>query len=141
MHIYCIYCRSYLERCYGLFLQFFLVKNKMHPAPGTNTCKFSFFSFCREKFVKRCKKAVTKWVKARLGKLSKGAGTPLGQSFIGYRPGEQVSCRNRLMLKACLFFTVVYSGLPEACLFYQCCLFRFARSLPIFSVLSVPVCQ
>jgi hypothetical protein len=39
------------------------------------------------------------------------------------------------------FFSVVCSGLQEAYLAFQCCLFRFARSLPIFSVLSVPVCQ
>jgi hypothetical protein len=33
--------------------------------------------------------------------------------------------------KLAYFFSVVCSGLPEACLVFQCCLFRFARRLPI----------
>ncbi len=35
----------------------------------------------------------------------------------------------------------VSSSLPEACLYFYCCQFRLARSLPILLWLSVPACQ
>jgi hypothetical protein len=43
--------------------------------------------------------------------------------------------------EACHLYIVVSSSLPEACLYFYCCQFQLARSLPILVLLSVLPCR